>query len=45
MVGFRSPVGVSRNGELPAIGQIGVNRCRKGGKREMPGGRSLGVGR
>lgn len=42
---FRSPVGVSRNGEFPASGRIGVNRGRKGGKRKTSGGRSLGVGR
>jgi len=38
-------VGLSRNGESAASRQIGVNRCRKGGKRETPGHRFLGVGR
>jgi len=42
---FRSPVGVSRNGEFSASERIGVNRCRKGGKRKTPSRRSLGVGR
>jgi hypothetical protein len=42
---FRTPVGVSRNGEFPAGWRFGVNRCRKGDKRKTPGGRSLGAGR